>query len=240
MLAIPIPWSALGKIIHLKYIIISEARIFYASEHHVCIVKFEKTNIWTKIKNDSIHDLICESPIAYSPIVDLNCPRIPRHSRGLFAVRVSPRKSAKDPAADFRGLVKIGLNANPQTLGSKLGNILWKLSDIPRKSANVREILRQDYSRTFEDLSAQQKVRESVAEFHGLLMTALIRKCPWSDFPRSDFRGKDFSHFRERACLSNVVPMYYVENRLQRIYLLHYCINRNYALRCPMSIWALT
>ena len=29
----------------------------------------------------------------------------PRHSRGLFAVRVSPQKSVNNPAADFRRLV---------------------------------------------------------------------------------------------------------------------------------------
>ena len=45
---------------------------------------------------------------------------------------------------------------------------------IPRKSANVRESLQQDYPRIFEeigDLFGQQKVRESVADFCGLSRT---------------------------------------------------------------------
>ena len=72
-------------------------------------------------------------------------------------------------------------------------------------SVEVRESLRQDYSRTFEDSRGQWKVRKSVTDFRGLSRTVLhlVRESSRSDFPRFDFRGRSLT-FAERDFGSNV------------------------------------
>ena len=68
---------------------------------------------------------ITESPIAESPIAEVRSWKV-----RLRKIRL--RKVRSQIFAVFRGLVKIWLNANPWTLGNKLGNKLWKLSESPR------------------------------------------------------------------------------------------------------------
>ena len=50
--------------------------------------------------------LLAKIPFRESPIADIRGLKLSskvRDTRGLFAVRLSPRKSANNPAADFRG-----------------------------------------------------------------------------------------------------------------------------------------
>ena len=66
-------------------------------------------------------------------------------SRGLNAVRVSPRKSVNNPAADFHGIT-----VNFHIIIFCLMSAAHFWSDF-HKLAMVRESLRQDYSRFVED-----------------------------------------------------------------------------------------
>ena len=81
---------------------------------------------------------------------------------------------------DFNGITDNFHNLLPNVRGHSRTNLhLVKFS--------LSQIY-QDYSWIFEDLRGQQKVRESVADSHGLSRTVLVRESP-----RSDFRGNEFS-----------------------------------------------
>ena len=106
-----------------------------------------------------------------------------RHSRGLFAVHVSPRMSSNvhessriilpQTFAELRGITDNFHNLLPNVRGA-----LSQIFSNPRKSTKICCRIIRGLSRIFEDLRGQQKVRESAADFCGPSRTVLVSECP--------------------------------------------------------------